>query len=467
MKGGLAVDERAMASAIPGDGTVPRKVALWKCKVYYFLVIGGNACLLPFLPLFYQEFGLKHWQIGLIGASRAACGSLLNPIWGAFADATGRHNATHFFTLAWQAFWYANLRNAAPRAWPWTYAYVCMIEACACCTGSLADSAVGLMCRRYNIENNRTDTNYGRQRLWGAIAWGCVCAPSVGLAMALGGDRVRQIVPFVSFGVLFGSGAVMSLWLEHNLVPEANESDSKAETSAKEPSEDDETAPMWSRLRRVVSKPANAVQFGLFTFMGASMYITDVYLNLWLQDNGGKPDLMGIALAVTAATEIAVFYFQAHIKERFGIDWILLLTPFAYALRQLWYSMIPRFSSPWWVLPAQSLHGLTFALYWSTGNDMVQLIAPRGLTTAMTGLFSAANNVGGLLGSVMGGLVYDNFGGQALFAGVAMINCALGITLVAVKLRDLRPATSSPKYSVLRSTEGGVELDELRGRSTN
>lgn len=443
---------------------MPRDVALWKCKAYYFLVIGGNACLLPFLPLFYQRWNLKHWQIGLIGASRATCGSLLNPIWGALADATGRHNAIHFFTLAWQAFWYANLSSLAPRTWPWTYAYVLMIEACACCTGALADSAVGLMCRRFNLENNRTDANYGRQRLWGAIAWGCVCAPSVGLAMALGGERTRQILPFASFGVLFGSGAVMSLWLEHDPVPGSNAPTKSAEALRDVASDDDESAPMHARLWRVVSKPVNAIRFGLFTFMGASMYITDVYLNLWLQDNGGKTDLMGIALAVTAVTEISVFYYQAQIKQRFGIDWILLLTPFAYALRQLWYSMIPRFSSPWWVLPAQSLHGLTFALYWSTGNDMVQLIAPRGLTTAMTGMFSGANNVGGLLGSIIGGLVYDAYGGQALFAGVALINFTLGLALVAVKLRELRPAPppSAAKY-VLLSTTPGAELElELR-----
>lgn len=440
-----------------------RAVKLWKCKVYYFLVIGGNACLLPFLPLFYQAWGLKHWQIGLLGASRATCGSVLNPLWGAFADATRKHNAIHFFALAWQAFWYANLRTLAPRAWPWTYVYVLLTESCACCTGALADSAVGLMCRRYNIANNRTDANYGRQRLWGAIAWGCVFAPSVGLAMALGSEKTRQILPFASFGVLFGAGAVMSLWLEHSIVPESHAPkvmETHRELASDDGDDDDETAPISTRLWRVVTKPANAIQFALFTFMGASMYITDVYLNLWLQDNGGKPDLMGVALAVTAVTEITVFYYQAQIKAKFGINWLLLLTPFAYAVRQAWYAMLPFFSSPWWVLPAQTLHGLTFALYWSTGNDMVQSIAPRGLTTAMTGLFSGANNVGGLLGSIIGGIVYDEFGGRALFAGVSLINFTLGFALVAAKLREDHPRRP-PAYVRLSTGVPVVEL-ELR-----
>jgi predicted MFS family arabinose efflux permease len=90
----------------------------------------------------------------------------------------------------------------------------------------------------------------------------------------------------------------------------------------------------------------------------------------------------------------------------------------------------------------------------------VQSIAPRGLTTAMTGLFSGANNVGGLLGSIIGGIVYDEFGGRALFAGLSLINFTLGFALVAAKLREDHPRRP-PAYVRLSTGVPVVEL-ELR-----
>ena len=37
----------------------------------------------------------------------------------------------------------------------------------------------------------REGASYGRQRLWGAVSWGLVAAPTMGVIMSVGGPRAR------------------------------------------------------------------------------------------------------------------------------------------------------------------------------------------------------------------------------------------------------------------------------------
>jgi predicted MFS family arabinose efflux permease len=104
------------------------------------------------------------------------------------------------------------------------------------------------------------------------------------------------------------------------------------------------------------------------------------------------------------------------------------------------------------VLPVQFLHGITFGLYWSTANDFIQDIAPTGLTASMTGLFSAVNAAGGFSGAVLGGIVYDAFGGGRLFLGIGLINLFLGTFFTTLKLRfDRRDERNTVAYTRLEN----------------
>jgi hypothetical protein len=124
-----------------------------------------------------------------------------------------------------------------------------------------------------------------------------------------------------------------------------------------------------SRLLVVLALPEVTLTFLLFLLMGASMAVTDTFLFLWLDELGASRLLMGLALCVTCLSEVLVFRHEARIKQALSTSWCVALILLCYGLRQTFYAALPRFSSPWVVLPAQLLHGITFGLYWSVGED--------------------------------------------------------------------------------------------------
>jgi len=441
------------------------------CKAYYFCNSFGLACLLPFLPLFYASWGLSKSRVGWMGATRHCVGAVLTPCWNALADATKAHNAVHFACIVAQALAYFALARAN-HAWPGIWWRVVLAESAACCVGSLGDNATCLMVKRWNLErgvgeDDAGGASYGKQRLWGAVSWGLVAAPTMGVIMSVGGPRARARAPFSGWLIFLLVSAMISTRLRHDPVVSENADAAKNEHEMGEVAADEVGGTKMSRriasandlhasqdsiavrLWRVVRDPAVALRFFLFLMSGASMTITDLYLFLWLEDLGGTPATMGAALFCTCVCEVAVFYNGAKIKKALTLDWCLALVPFCYFIRQFYYWLLPAFGNPWAVLPVQFLHGVTFGLYWSTANDFIQDISPFGLSASMTGLFSAVNSAGGFSGAVLGGMAYDAFGGGGLFLGVGLINLCLGVFFTALKLRSDR--ANAVAYVLLES----------------
>jgi hypothetical protein len=437
--------------------------ALWQCKLYYFTSSMGLACLLPFLPLIYARYGLTRAHIGAMGAIRPLVGAIANPCWAFLCDRSRAHNFIHCACLIAQAIGYGSLQRAhrTPTA---LFTWVATTEAFASCTSTLADAATGFMCARWNAANSIADgdvnaESYGRQRLWGAVSWGFVAAPLMGIIMSYSSETVKRNAPFVGYVIFIVVGACLSWLLRHDVGDEGKiNADGNLMCSGEKDGEeltvmgDDEGrvsriasandlhAPvvksMHARLWDVVRQVDVAFRFFGFFVSGASMAITDLFLFLWLQENNSSPAVMGVALLFTCVTEVWIFYNASWIRQRLSLDWSLILTPYCYFIRQMYYAqMFNIWSTAWSVLPVQLLHGITFGLYWSTANQFIQQISPPGLTTSMMGIFSGVNASGAFLGAVCGGIVYDKFGGDTLFAGIAWINLCMGVSFTALKLK--------------------------------
>ena len=57
-------------------------------KLWYFLTFGAFACITPYLPLFYREWGVSADQVGFINCLRPLVSFTFTPLWGAAADAS-------------------------------------------------------------------------------------------------------------------------------------------------------------------------------------------------------------------------------------------------------------------------------------------------------------------------------------------------------------------------------------------
>ena len=103
---------------------------------------------MPFLPLFYRKWGITTDQIGFINCLRPLVSSCVSPMWGAFADATGRHNAILFSKMLVQAYGYA-LLSQVPRNFHSIFAYVVTLEA-----GGSLDTSDTLGALTWSLDTN-------------------------------------------------------------------------------------------------------------------------------------------------------------------------------------------------------------------------------------------------------------------------------------------------------------------------
>lgn len=107
------------------------------------------------------------------------------------------------------------------------------------------------------------------------------------------------------------------------------------------------------------------------------------FLFWYLQDLGSSQVNMGLALLVTCLSEMPLLFFAGTIIKRIGTVNCIYLSLAAYALRFLCYSFI---QNSWYVLPIETLHGVTFGLFYAAASSYGSIIAPAGMSGTLQGL---------------------------------------------------------------------------------
>ncbi|PRW44509.1 major facilitator superfamily [Chlorella sorokiniana] len=188
----------------------------------------------------------------------------------------------------------------------------------------------------------------------------------------------------------------------------------------------------WAGVAQLLSNPEAAIFFVQALTMGFGVGNIESYLFLFLDQLGGSETLMGLSLSVTCAAESLVFYFLPAIMA-IGIKRCMHLVFLAFLVRMGWYACLAYAPTPWLVLPAEVLHGFTFALAWGGGCAYCAQLAPPGLESTSQGLFQGVYFGAGVgLGSIVGGLVYHRHGAQAVYiVACGVLACGWLLTSLA------------------------------------
>ncbi|CAM9242061.1 unnamed protein product, partial [Hapterophycus canaliculatus] len=140
-----------------------------------------------------------------------------------------------------------------------------------------------------------------------------------------------------------------------------------------------------------------------------------------LHDLGGSHVLLGLAGFVMCTAELPFFYLSGPLIQRIGSRNVVALAQVGYLLRFVYYSVL---HDPWWVLPAEVLHGLTFAAMWAATTDYAHGIAPAHLRSTMQATVSGLKRgLGYGLGAVLGGVLYSGLGPRMCFGASAALPC--------------------------------------------
>jgi MFS transporter, PPP family, 3-phenylpropionic acid transporter len=280
-------------------------------------------------------------------------------------------------------------------------------------------------------------TEYGNTRAFGAVGWG-TCAWIFGFLF----DKFSQDICFGLFAVTFLPAILLSL-----IVPlEKREASSTGRVSA-----------LLGLL-----KPSVLRMVVTMVIIAILLQIVDVYRFPFLRSIGASNNLLGASLAVTAVSEAPFFFVTSAILARISLRASLCIVLSTYAARYVYYSLLGQepLVDPSWTLPAELLHGLTFALGWAACTQYVAALLPPELANTAQGLLAAIQwGLGSAVGSATAGLTIKQLGFRTMWRVYAALAC-FGWVLVAFaadpkdpKRRLSSEAEKKPASQVLEEPE--------------
>lgn len=344
-----------------------------------------------YFNIYFQDAGLDSFQIGLVNAVPRVFALLLMPFWGFLTDYFHENKKVLFITLVGTLttvllfpqigsfkllmllmFFYTLFQNPIV---------------------PLSDSLL----LDYLGENSN---NYGRFRLWGSA--GYMLSVSV-LGYFLEATSSKNL--FYVYAVVL----VLTIFLLQFLPK------SKREIEVLNPGD-----------FKKIFKKRRLLYFLFFVFvLQTAMNANYSYFPLYIVDHGGGEFLVGVALTVSSASEILAFFFSSRIIKKNSFSRIIAVISIGFIIRWLLLSLFPYTPI---ILLSQLLHSITFGLFFAVGVDYVDQISGKKFRATGQNIYAGVfMGVSAISGSLIGGKIYQLYGGENMYFFWSLVSAAAGI----------------------------------------
>ena len=412
------------------------EIRLLPAKLSFFL-LKASACTLPFLNVFLISIGLSATQVGVITSVTGAIKFFSGPFWGGLADYTSRHKLV-LTTLSLLSFalmvplpWIAmGINSLSPNTSLCEnqvinqdmvlvenkicsisgnilfYTMLFMLGTQSFFYGSLAnflDAAV----INVDIGKNK-EVNYGAQRLFGAAGNGIAT-----LIAGLAADHYNHPALSRYAAVFFVYIPFMLLF-----VPTGNillyQVDGRIQRKI------GERISVFRLLLRMFSRTENVMTLLLVFVMGAAKGILfDFLFMLMKEEMKVTKSIMGICTMLACFSDVVIFPFTTKIMILVGgIIPSIIIGILSYFIRFLCMSYI---ENPIMILPVQTLQGFGFALFWTAVVEHTKNITDQEILTSAIGVMKSSLQLGRVISALLGGVLYQNYGGRILFRGASIM----------------------------------------------
>ena len=190
-------------------------------------------------------------------------------------------------------------------------------------------------------------------------------------------------------------------------------------------------------LRALRDHPVLRPLVGVAILHGATLAMYDHMYGLHLESLGFDATLLGTAVGVGVAAEVALMWWAAPLLRRLGGLGLIGLAVLS-GLPRWWITA--TVADPMVQISVQLLHGLTFGAWWIGGVQLFAEHAPKGLeNTSQSVLLASSFGVGSLIAMIATGTLLDSHGTTTLFL--------LATGLSALALLGLFPLASRARRS--------------------
>ncbi|KAG1709507.1 hypothetical protein DVH05_020158 [Phytophthora capsici] len=349
-----------------------------------------NYCysLVAYLPIFFEEANFTKSEIGILLAIPCICTVLGPPVWGAIADTLHRHKQVLLFCHVTSALLIFAIQFVT------SFPLMCVVVFVAYCqmvpTLALLDVAAMKLSAKYAGD-------FGKQRLYSAFGYGVGGYIAGMLASAVGIEWC--------FTMMLGVSCI-TLVLLLRYIPAGYADD-----------EDDEPHPkgvFHTTVTHIFRRPDVLVLFVVALVAGVNGGFIDSYLflNVYdLSDDGAT--IVSVFVAVQTLSEIPFFFLASSMIKKFGTAVCITVVALAFFTRDMVYTYMEQ---PWYIVPVEMLHGVTFGLLLATMTIYLHDAAPKGASGTIIGLLSAVlRGVGAGTASLVGGVIYDDYGVETIW----------------------------------------------------
>ncbi|XP_069959659.1 major facilitator superfamily domain-containing protein 6-A-like isoform X2 [Cherax quadricarinatus] len=286
---------------------------------------------------------------------------------------------------------------------------------------------------------------YGQQRLWGTVGWG--------LSAIVSG----ALVDWYSKGLL-----QKDYWPAHVLTVVFLMADLVVVARLKFSIPDKRMTP--SAVHRALWQPHVVLILITLVVIGTTcgvlwtfqfLLVEDVALQ-WDPDFPHLKLLLGLVLGVQCfLAEVPFFFLAGRIIKRIGHANAFLISLVGFAVRLNLYSVI---SNPWWFLPADILHGISFGISYPCLTSYASVISPPGAAATTQAIFGAAFFGGTGLGGLVGGRLFQELGGRKAFLTVGVFSGVYALVFIAthILLKRLCPANATRDVDSESAYEEGI-----------
>lgn len=359
---------------------------------------------------FEKEANFTKSQIGVLLAMPCICTIVSPPIWGAIADSLHSHKFVHIICHVSAALLFFSIQFVS------SFPLMCVMVFVAYFQTVPTFSQLDLATMTWI---SRAGEDYGKQRLYGAAGYGVGGYVSGVIASSLGINWCFNMVLAVSCVSLF-----LLVWF----VP-SGEGATASTTSINTTDERSEKAMLVRSMRQIFRQYDVLMLFVVTLLAGVIGNLIDNYLLLFVYNLSGEDDnIAGVFVTVQTVAELPYFFLANKIIARFGTPTCIAVTLVAAGVRTVVYTFAQH---AWPVLPVETLHGLTYGLFFAALTNYIYAAAPKGAEGTMIGLLATfQRGLGGGLASLGGGYIYDTYGPRVMWGVAAFCICPLALLCI-------------------------------------
>jgi predicted MFS family arabinose efflux permease len=419
-------------------------------KSLYFLDALGSSAWGRFSAIYYNTHGLNPQHIGVIEGLRTVVPCISMIFWGFIADRFNCRKQVWLWTKVGGSVILLFLALPYVTQSFYRILFVSVIAQLFVSNGAILDA--------YTLELLGTANKlfYGRYRLYASLSWGMGS-----MVMGWVADHYGFDWNFIMFGALsFLMIVLVAYYIPNSINVDSTrqeesvttttsssirstsneETDVEDDGDGDDDDDDDDTAGQSSEriadLLILIFQPRVIFFLIEITIMGAAMATVERLLFLYMvNDLDSSTFLCGLSVGVNVIFELPIFWHASSILNFLGSDGMFLLSMTCFVVRVYGYTLLTP-STKWWILALESMHGVTFAMFWIVTTDVSKVLIDKSKggfwsTTIPSIVQMLYTAVGATIGSVLGGFAMHQFGSRSMYLFTAeVVFCLLLVHLM-------------------------------------